>query len=220
MVTQLTGVVVTGLGVGLGLLGLVRGAGAEYWASEQGGTEICISYGYQYGGSFDDDGAELELEPAANFGLSGSYARSDQPGLHGEGAYSRQRTRVNLRQSNVEEPEYVFDVDMHYFLLGAIYDFPRSRQVIPFAGLYLGAATANPVGDRYDTETFFAFAPVGGLKAYFTPTVGLRAQARLLAPISLESGTIFCSNGDCAVSISAGSVLWQGDVSVGALLHF
>ncbi len=121
---------------------------------------------------------------------------------------------------DVEEPEHIFDVDMHYFLLGAIYDFPQSRQVIPFAGLYLGAATANPIGDQYDSATFFAFAPVGGLKAYFTPTFGVRAQTRLLAPISLESGSIFCRNGDCAVSISAGSVIWQGDVSVGALFHF
>jgi hypothetical protein len=212
--------VVFGIGFGLGVLCIVPEAGAGYWAAEDGGNEICFSYGYQYGGSLDSDAGELEFESAPNFGVSGSYARSNQPELHGEGAYSRQRTRVNLRQSNVEEPEYLFDIDMHYFLLGAIYDFPQSRQVIPFAGFYLGAATANPVGDQYDTETFFAFAPVGGLKAYFTSNLGLRAQARLLAPISLESGSIFCSRGECAFSISGGSVLWQGDVSVGALLHF
>ena len=207
-------------GLALGILGLALPAAAATWATEGGGTEISVSGGYQFGGSFEDDGAELELEPAANFGLCGSFARPDQPALHGEGAYSRQRTRVNLRRSDIEEPEYIFDVDMHYILLGAVYDFPQSRQVIPFAGLYLGAAVANPVGDQYDAETFFAFAPVGGLKAYFTPTFGLRAQTRLLAPISLESGSIFCTNGACAVAISAGSVLWQGDVSIGALFHF
>ena len=209
------------LSAALLVLSPARAAATGTWATEGGGAEICFSLGYQYGGSLEgDDGAELELEPAANFGLSASFARPDQPALHGEGAYSRQRAHVNLRQSNIAEPEYVFDVDMHYFLLGAIYDFPQSRQLIPFAGLYLGAATANPVGDRYDAETFFAVAPVGGLKAYFNPTFGLRAQARLLAPISLESGAVFCSNGNCAVAISAGSVLWQGDVAVGALVHF
>jgi hypothetical protein len=208
------------VGFGLGVLCIAPDARAGYWATEEGGSEICLSYGYQYGGSLDADEGELDLESAPNFGVSASYASSDQPELHAEGAYSRQRTRVNLRQSNVEAPEHLFDVDMNYFLLGAIYDFPQSRQVIPFAGLYLGAATANPVGDQYDTETFFAFSLVGGMKAYFTKSLGVRGQTRLLAPISLESGSLFCSRGECAVSISGGTVVWQGDVSVGAVVHF
>ncbi len=113
---------------------------------------------------------------------------------------------------------------MHYFLLGAIYGFPLSARAVPFAGIYLGVATADPVGDRYATETFFAFSLAGGMKAYLSERYGIRGQARLLAPVEFTSGSLFCtggaSGGRCAVSVSGGSVIWQGDVSAGVFVHF
>jgi len=206
-------------------------AGAPSWAQEaenpsqwfqNRGFELMIGPGYQVNADVSTDDGELEVESGANFTVALSYAQASKPGLRGEFSYSRQRAGVEFEPDFGGSSTADFDADFHYFLLGALYGFPASPRVEPFAGVYLGAMYASPVGGNYDSETLLAISGVAGVKTYLSRHVGLRFQSRLLAPVSIESGSLFCSSaaGVCAVSVDAGTVFWQGDFTAGVVFAF
>jgi hypothetical protein len=182
--------------------------------------ELAILPGYQANADIGTDEGELEIGSGANFTASLSFARPSQPGLRGEFSYSQQRVGFDFTAAPGDTSSFSFDADIRYFLLGALYGYQASPRNEPFAGLYLGAMHASPVGKGYDNETFFAFSLVGGVKSYLSRRVGLRLQSRLLTPISISSGSLFCTNGRCAVSINSGTILWQGDFSAGVIYRF
>ncbi len=189
------------------------------WAVAGGGTEIVVFSGYRFGGGISVENGRLEFDGAADFGGAISYASPGQPELHAEFLYMHQRTGVYLNASDVPR-EYQLDLDLNYFLVGATYDFVVSKRFVPFAGIYLGGMTADPVGNAYRKETFLALAPAGGAKYYVSPRFGLRADARLMGGISFSRDEMFCSREGCLAQISGRASILQADISLGALVHF
>jgi hypothetical protein len=86
---------------------------------------------------------------------------------------------------------------------------------IGFGGL--GAAIFD--ADGFDSHTVFAFTAGLGAKFNAGEKMGIRIQSRMLIPTQWGGGGFYFGTGGSGVSVSGGSTLLQGDVSIGLVMR-
>lgn len=184
-------------------------------------VEVTPVAGLAFGGAFEVEDGELSLDAGRQLGVVVDVPVMERVQL--EFRYLRQESGL-VQQSDelFGAPSPVFDVTVHHLLGGILWEIGEGR-VRPFAIFALGAAGFAPDPEGLVTEWRFAGGLGAGLKLFLSKHVGVRLEA-LALPALVDSGTerIFCTSpaGQCFVTVTGVSALYQGAVSGGLVLAF
>lgn len=194
-----------------------------------GRWEITLLAGYRIEGSISTKAAPdvpvLDLDNAATYGLVLDYS------------FPRYSVDAEVQYSYTNSPATPFaileggqilrglpyDLGVHDVTFGFIVSLlPPDRPVRPYLGLGLGFTVLVPSID-VASETKLTFSIAGGARAYFSPHVGVRFEARWAPAYLFSTGPggftcdpfyISCSSRD------TGHVIQQADFRLGAIFRF
>lgn len=180
--------------------------------------EVSPFFGYQYGGKHDLSEGEINISSAPDYGIIIGIPVKETPGLRAEIYYSRQETELHYQQNQFEPMNKLFSMTSNYFLAGGSYE--EDLGIFTPIGLFaVGVAYLDPKEPGYTSEWFLAATLGFGFKTYFSERVGLRVQGRLLAPIQISDGTVWCTSGSgCYIELTAGTIILQADVTAGLVI--
>ncbi|MDZ7624356.1 MAG: hypothetical protein U5J96_07945 [Ignavibacteriaceae bacterium] len=174
--------------------------------------------GYQVASDVAVAQGDLNVYSNPNYGAS--IAFEVDRGLQAELLWIGQQTTMDLKQLNgITKP--LFDIGIHYFQLGAIYEFKQNsmQKVFPFTSFSLGATMFTPHGSTYSDEWRFSITFGGGGKFYLSDKIGLRLQARLLLPINFSSVGMWCGSGGCSATVGSWATFVQADFTGGIFVR-
>jgi hypothetical protein len=113
-------------------------------------------------------------------------------------------------------------INVNYYQLGVLKTLMEHEKLIPYGMFTLGASNFNPTEDSANPWRFTITAGLG-LRYFFTPTVGIRLQARLLMPLYFGGIGFGCGIGtggaSCGGGAGFGSEILQGDFTGGVVLR-
>ncbi len=180
--------------------------------------EVSPFFGYQYGGKHDLSEGEINISSAPDYGVIISFPVKETPGLRAEIYYSRQETELHYQESSFQPMTKLFSMASNYFLAGGAYEEDLGT-FTPVGLLAVGVAYLDPQDPGYVGEWFLSACLGFGFKTYFSERVGLRVQGRLLAPIQISDGTVWCTSGSgCYIELTAGTIILQADVTAGLVI--
>lgn len=193
---------------------LVPGAAAQQ-------VEVTPLGGFGFGGAFELEDGELAIDEAPRLGLAVDVPIMERVQL--EFRWLRQGTELLERSRDLFGPSTtVFDATVHHVLGGLLWEIQGGR-LRPFVVATIGAAGFAPGPADLVTEWRFAAGLGGGLKAFVSEHVGLRLEA-LALPALVDTGTeeLFCTSpaGQCFITVTGVSALYQGSLSAGLILAF
>jgi len=181
-------------------------------------TELFGFGGYMTYSSVPVREGDLKFTDGGNYGFGLDVEL--QRGVMVELNYTHNQTAVSLRRFNgMTEP--LFDMNTHYFQLGALYEFRKSskQKAFPYTIATLGAtlfdAKTASLGDEWRFSVSFG---VGG-KFYLGKNFGLRLQSRLLMPLTFSGGGMWCGTGGCSVGVGTWTQLVQFDFTAGFFIR-
>ena len=171
-------------------------------------VELGYTYNYQFGGKtyayYTSGYSEIQVSDSDSHAFTLSVPTKWNTRL--ELYFSNQSTSLSGDRSFGE-----LDVAIRYYQIGVVKEIPKGK-LIPYGAFSLGAVEINPTGNSYDDVWKFAVTLGGGIKYYFTPKLGLKLEARMMAPIAY--GGLYLGTGGSGVSAS--SVTLQGYIGGGA----
>lgn len=168
--------------------------------------ELGYTYNYQFGGktyAYTGNGRYTELKVNDSDSHAFSLSIPAKWNTRLELAFFNQSTQVYGDYSFGSE-----DVDMRYYQIGVLKEMPKGN-LIPYGAFSLGALEVDPTNG--DSVWKFAITLGGGLKYYFTKNIGLKLEARMMAPIAY--GGIYLGTGGSGASVN--SVTLQGYIGGG-----
>jgi opacity protein-like surface antigen len=165
--------------------------------------EITPFAGHTWGGEFTDSvtGNTLKVDETANYGLMVDVEKDDRSQY--ELYMSRQSTQLKT-DGGLFTGKPLFDLDIWYVHIGGTYTEAEGRMK-PFVAGGLGVTYMDPKGPGLSAETKFSFNLGVGVKLQATEHIGLRLEGRWFGTLFNGGGSVFCSNGACALNV-------QGDL--------
>ncbi len=181
-------------------------------------TEIFGFGGYMTYSSVAVREGDLQFKDGPNYGFGIDVAI--QRGVFVELNYTHNQTSVRLKRFNGFN-EDLFDMNTHYFQIGAQYEFKKSpkQKAFPYTLATLGATLFDAKDPTLSDEWRFSVAFGGGGKFYLSDKIGLRLQARMLLPMTFSGGGAWCGTGGCSVGLGAWAVIVQFDFTVGVFIR-
>jgi opacity protein-like surface antigen len=206
------------LGISLALMASAQDfdSGWSFFEPVAQTTRFGISpfYGYRFGGGIKDDttGMNYNFADAPAYGLVLDYAPTNSFG-HFELLWSRQDSSVDF-QGNYGLGKVDITIDVVQVGGELEYGSDRFRGYI---SVDLGATHFGSDGHGDDTK--FSWGIGGGVKAFLTKNIYLRAEIRGFSTLTQGSGGFIYADGVTVAGFSGFSV-WQGEVSGGIGITF
>jgi hypothetical protein len=171
-------------------------------------------FGYRFGGDIQDakTGEEYSLKDAPAYGLFLDYAPKGYFGRF-EVLWSRQDSSVNFNGNNGLGN---VDVTIDVIQVGGQLEYGSERLRL-YVSADLGASHFST--DGYGATTQFSFGIGGGVKAFLTKNLYLRADLRGFGTVTQAEGSFLFVNG-VTVATFSGTTFWQGEVSAGVGITF
>ena len=188
--------------------------------SAQGKIEISPLVGYQFGGKLRTYQGDLKVQDQMNYGLAISTEMAQDSRL--EFIWTSMQTSADFR------PYYgydyldigKFDLNINYYQIGGVREFPSGGAVVPFGEFTLGAVQFTP-SDVNISETWrFSIALGGGAKFWLSDRIGIRLQGRLLMPLYFQGVSLYAGTGGAGMGVGAGVPIIQGDFMAGLIFAF
>ncbi len=191
------------------------------WAQtdwQEARIEISFFGGWQYGGTIKVENGKYDIRNSYNYGCSLGFPVYSRPGLMGEILYSRQETYLDYTIRTIGNSGKIFDMSVEYFQVGGNYGEKYGR-FFPYGAMLIGVTRFHPKGVNFN-DAWLPFLSIKfGTKIYLTKRFGLRLQTGLLMPMKVSSGSMFCSNGSCVINLKVGTVIYQGNITVGIMIQ-
>ena len=171
-------------------------------------------YGYRLGGGVENKttGATYSFKDGPTYGLFLDYAPMNYYGRY-ELLWSHQDSSVNFHGDNgLGKVNVAIDVVQ----LGGVLEFGTER-FREYVSAHAGAT--HFASEGYGDDTKFSFGIGGGVKAFLTKNIYLRADIRGFCTVTDAQGSFIYANGVTVASFR-GSSLWQGQASVGVGFTF
>jgi len=181
-------------------------------------TEIFGFGGYMTYSSIPVAKGDLKFDDGPNYGFGIDIGI--QRGVFVELNYTHNQTSVRLQEFNGFNKD-LFDMNTHYFQIGAQYEFKKSpkQKAFPYTLATLGATLFDAKDPTLSDEWRFSVAFGAGGKFYLSDKIGLRLQARMLMPMTFSGGGMWCGGGGCSAGIGAWTPLVQFDFTVGVFIR-
>ena len=174
--------------------------------------------GYMTYSSVPVSEGNLSFNDGPNYGLGIDVGLGR--GLAVELNYTHNETSARLRRFNGGD-EPLFDMNTHYFQLGAQYEFRKTKKqkAFPYTIATLGATLFDAKDASLSDVWRFSVAFGGGGKFYLGENIGLRLQGRLLMPLIFSGGGLWCGTGGCSVGVGSWANLVQFDFTAGVFVR-
>ena len=171
-------------------------------------------YGYRFGGEVEnrDTGANYSFKDSVAYGITLDYAPKNYYGRF-ELLWSHQDSSLDFRGDNGLGK---LDLTIDAIQIGSMLEFGSAR-FREYVSAHIGATHYS--SDGYGDDTRFSFDIGGGVKAFLTKNVYLRADLRGFCTVVEAKGSFIYANGVTVASFS-GSTLWQGQATVGIGVTF
>ena len=174
--------------------------------------------GYQVASNVQVSEGDLNIYSNPNYGVGLGF--EVDRGIQAELIWIGQKTFAELqRWQGGTEP--LFDLYIHYFQAGVVYEFrhTRKQKAFPFTSFSLGATMFSPIESSVDDEWRFSVTFGVGGKFYLSDKVGLRLQARLLLPLNFTSAGMWCGPYGCSVGVGSWATFVQADFTGGIFVR-
>ena len=171
-------------------------------------------YGYRFGGEVQDPNTDTKysFKDGPAYGLVLDYAPLDYYGRF-EILWSRQDSSVDFYgNSGLGNVGLTIDV----IQAGGECEY-GSERLRGYVSADVGATHYSTYG--YGGDTKFSFGIGGGVKAFLTKHIFLRADLRGFGTVTEAEGSFIYANG-VTVATFSGTALWQGQVSAGIGITF
>ena len=188
--------------------------------SAQGKIEITPLVGYQFGGKFRMYEGDLKIKDDMNYGLAISTEMAQDTRL--EFIWTSMQTSADFR------PYYGYDyldigrfnLNINYYQIGGIREFPKGGAIVPFGSFTLGAVQFTPSDVNVSESWRFSIALGGGAKFWLSDRIGIRLQGRLLMPLYFQGVSLYAGTGGAGMGVGAGVPILQGDFMAGLIFAF
>jgi hypothetical protein len=130
------------------------------------------------------------------------------------------KSGLSYQEQSFEPLKNLFDMTVHYFQAGGLYQ-ENKDPLTPFVVASVGAASFVPDDKTFVSEWIFTASLGFGAKYKISNHWGIRVQGHIVAPIQLESASLWCQSGSgCVITLKSGTVLLQGNVVAGLVYRF
>jgi hypothetical protein len=165
------------------------------------------------------NGYRLRIDGASNYGIGVGYVTPY--GVVAELSYMRFSSEIS-QNGGVQEIVERQPIDVEYYQLGAQKPFMEGDTFIPYGLFSLGASRFNPTEQPEDYWRFAINLGLG-MKYFFTETIGIKIQARMLMPLYFGGVGFGCGistgGSGCGAGVGMGSEIIQGDFTGGVVLR-
>jgi len=207
---------------------LLPSAGGAQPRGSRAKVEITPFGGFQWNSRTNTYGGYISTKDGVNFGGTIDVALNSDVEL--EFLYIQFPSEATIVIENTGYTSFstgYLDVSTHYFQIGYIRPVNRGGKVEPFvagsigAVLFTGSEFRLPDGTRVDPEDAwrFGFTLGGGARIYFGERIGLRVQARIMAPLYFSGAGVYFGTGGSGVGVSGGLPILQGDFTAGLIIR-
>lgn len=161
---------------------------------------------------------DLVIDNDASFGLGLDYSIQKEMAI--ELIWIGNQTSASIRRFK-GGTDHLFDVGIHYFQVGAVYDFRqrKNQKAYPFTSVTMGATLFDAKSATVNDEWRFSVTLGVGGKFLLTKNIGLRLQARLLMPLNFSGAGFWCGTGGCGVSVGSWTPFVQADFTGGVFIR-
>lgn len=183
--------------------------------------ELSFLYGYQMLGTVEAysglSSGDFDINDAAYYGGVLGFKVEREVML--EIQYVYQPTKASFDDYGPSPEIELSNIDVHYIMLGAMYEKPFSRTATSFGGLLIGTAGLVPEKD-YESEWRMAFGLTLGAKFMVSDRIGIKLQAQGLFPVQWSGGSFYVGTGGTGFSVSSGTSIAQINVGGGLFYAF
>lgn len=182
-------------------------------------TSVTPYAGWVFGGRAQSDSGELRLRDASSQGLllEMPYAGSDWRSLRL--AFSRYYTRLDEFPDDGGPRRTRFDLRVDDVQLGGTTTIVDGWLRSYLLGSF-GLTRFRPDDPAYNSETLFSFSLGLGLRKSLGRHWAINLQGRVLMPINVDGGSLFCGGGSCDLRLRGDAVFTQAEVGLGIGLRF
>lgn len=181
-------------------------------------VEITPYYGFMLAGKINFNDGSLNIKDNPNYGVILNFELDRRNGLYLELSYDRLDTRATYKPYGEYQVETdIFDLFIEYYQLGALYNKPLSKQASAFGFFTGGVARFSPITTQYGDDYRFAITGGGGVKYFFTQSIGVRLQGRIKLPIYFSGGGVYLGSGGTGFYMGSGTALFQMDLTAGLI---
>jgi opacity protein-like surface antigen len=187
--------------------------------------EISIMSGYQMLGTIDayyNPGFEGEFDINDAAFYSAVFGYKVEREIIFEVQYLYQPTKTSFKYTGSAEiafPVISDDIDVHYIMLGAMYEKLLSSNSIGYGGLLIGTSGIVPDKD-YESEWRLAFGITLGVKFMVSDKIGIKIQTQGLFPVQWGSGSIYGVADGEGYSVTTSTIITQVNVGGGLFYTF
>ena len=178
-------------------------------------------YGFTFAGKLGFVEGEMNIKDNPNFGVLLDFELDRKHGLQLELSYDRFNTKTTFKKyGDFQSEKDLFDAFIEYYQLGAMYTKDISKKVIAFGFFTGGVSRFSPITTEYGDDYRFAVTAGGGIKYFFTKSVGIRLQGRLKMPFYFSGGGLYLGSGGSGFYLGSGTALLQMDLIAGLTFRF
>ncbi len=175
-------------------------------------VEITPFYGYQVGSTTSTILGELKMYDSSQYG--GIASITIRRKLYGEVSYTLQDAVLRAEGNLPPYPRTREGLKAHHVQLGAIQAFGNDDDIEPFLGASVGWSFYE--AENQGSLDTFSFAVSGGVKYFFTNSIGIRLQTQLLVPVQW-GGVYYGYDG---AHVSSGSAILNWNFAGGLIFAF
>jgi len=180
------------------------------------GQVITVYTGFRDGGSFDDEvsGSSVSINSSESFAASLDLPLDGARQFQIFYSYQKSELEVAAMVAGLLPVSTELPLRVSYLQLGGTNYFSEEVGQGAYVVGGLGATLFDPSGDDYEEELRFSLNLGLGYNLPLGERFALRFEARGYFTFINSSGSMFCANGRCAISVSADSA-FQGELNVG-----
>ncbi len=147
-------------------------------------TEIFGFGGYMMTTSVPVAKGDLQIDDVPNYGLGVDITM--KRGTELELLWISAQTHVKLKEYPSGFTKDLFDMNVHYFQVGGVWEMGRGK-TRPFGAFTVGATLFDAKDATRSDEWLASFTFGGGGKFDLSESIGIRLQARILVPLIFYS---------------------------------
>ncbi len=176
--------------------------------------------GYLLGGSVKFYEGKFKVQDAACYGAnlavqvkSGNFIELGWTGMTTQGDWQPYSSYIN------DHPAGSVDMAVNHFQIGSVNEFQLDNESIrPYGTGSIGTTWFNIKDEDANDEWLFSVMAGLGLKYFFSESIGIRIQARLILPVVYNGAGFYLGTGGSGMYVSSTAPIVQGDFTGGLII--